>query len=108
MSDSYFDRLIRSVEEEDHAVFVGREEGRFLLAEFRGARFDPPLLFDFTENELDAAVRAAGPSGKTLWPDVPEPEGGFRLILVHLDESLMRTRIPTRRVYVSQGQIWAE
>ncbi len=108
MSDSYFDRLIRSVEDEDHGVFVGRDQGRLLLAEFRGERFDPPLLFDFTEEELDAAVRAAGRDGKTLWPEVPEPEGGFRLLLVHLDESLMSTRIPTRRVYVSRGQIWAE
>lgn len=108
MGDSYFDRLIRSVEGEDHGVFVGRDEGRLLLGEFRGARFDPPLLFDFTEEELDAAVRAAGPSGRTLWPEVSEPEGGFRLVLVHLDESLMSTRVPTRRVYVSRGQIWAE
>ena len=108
MGDSYFDRLVRSVEDEDHGVFVGRDEGRLLLAEFRGVRFDPPLLFDFTEEELDAAVRAAGRDGTTLWPEVPEPEGGFRLVLIHLDESLMSTSIPTRRVYVTRGQIWAE
>ena len=108
MGDSYFDRLIRSVEDEDHGVFVGHDEGRLLLAEFRGERFDPPLLFDFTEEELDAAVREAGRDGKSLWPEVPEPEGGFRLLLVHLDESLMSTKTPTRRVYVSRGQIWAE
>lgn len=108
MGESYFDRLVRSVEDEDHGVFVGHDEGRLLLAEFRGVRFDPPLLFDFTAEELDAAVRAAGRDGTTLWPEAPEPEGGFRLVLVHLDESLMSTRIPTRRVYVSRGQIWAE
>ena len=108
MGDSYFDRLIRSVEDEDHGVFVERDEDRLLLAEFGGVRFDPPLLFDVTEEELDAAVRHAGPSGVTLWPEVPEPEGGFRLVLIHLDESLRSTRIPTRRVFVSRGQIWAE
>ena len=108
MGDSFFDRLIRSVEDEDRGVFVGRDEGRLLLAEFRGERFDPPLLFDFTEEELEAAIREAGRDGTTLWPEVPEREGGFRLLLVHLDESLMSTRTPTRRVYVSGGQIWAE
>jgi hypothetical protein len=108
MGDSYFDRLIRSVEDDDHGVFVGRDQGRLLLAEYHGERFDPPLLFDFTEEELDAAVRAAGRDGKTLWPEVPEPEGGFYLLLVHLEESLNSTRIPTKRVYVSNGQIWAE
>ena len=89
-------------------MFVGRDEGRLRLAEFRGVPFDPLLVFDFTEEELDAAVREAGPSGTTLWPEAPEPEGGFRLVLIHLDESLMSTSIPTRRVYVSRGQIWAE
>jgi hypothetical protein len=108
MGDSYLDRLIRAVENEDDAVFVRRDEGRVLLAEYRGERFDPPLLFDFTEEEFEAAVREAGPDGKTLWPEVPEPEGGYRLLLVHLYESLTGMRIPTRRVYVSNGQIWAE
>ena len=108
MGDSYFDRLVRSVEDEDHGVFVGRDEGRPRLAEYHGERFDPPLLFDFTEEELDAAVRELGRDGKKLWPEVPEPEGGFRLLLVHLYESLDSTTIPTRRFYLSQGQIWAE
>ena len=61
MGDSYFDRLVRSVEDEDHGVFVGRDEGRLLLGEFRGERFDPPLLFDFAEEELD--VPFARPDG---------------------------------------------
>ena len=108
MGDSYFDRLIRSVEDEDRGVFVRRDEGRFLLAEYRGQRFNPPLLFDFTEEEFEAAVRRAGRDGRTLWPEVPEPEGGFRLVLVHLDESLRGMRSPTSRVYLAQGQIWAE
>ena len=108
MGDSYFDRLVKSVEDYDHGVFVRDDEDRFLLAEYHGQRFDPPLLFDFTADELDVAVRQAGPSGKTLWPEVPEPEGGYRLVLVHLEESLNSTRIPTRRVYVARGQIWAE
>ena len=108
MGDSYLDRLVRSVEDQDQGVFTGGDEGRLLLTEYRGDRFDPPLLFDFTEEELDAAVRAAGRDGTTLWPEVPEPEGGFRLLLVHLYERLNSTRIPTRRVYVLRGQIWAE
>ena len=107
MGDSYLDRLVRSVEDEDDGVFVRRDEGRF-LAEYRGERFDPPLLFDFSEEEFDAAVHGAGRSGKTLWPDVPEPEGGFRLLLVHLEESLNGMRSPTRRVYLAEGQVWAE
>ena len=108
MGESYFDRLIKSVEDEDHGVFVGRDDGRLLLAEYRGDRLDPPLVFDFSEEELDAAVRRAGPSGTTVWPEVPEPEGGFRLLLVHLYESLNSMTLPTRRVYLSRGQIWAE
>ncbi len=108
MGDSYLHRLVEAVEDEDDGVFVGRHEGRVLLAEYRGERFDPPLLFDFNEEEFEAAVREAGPTGKTLWPEVPEPEGGFRLLLVHLYENLNSVRVPTRRVYVSRGQILAE
>jgi hypothetical protein len=104
---SYYDRLVRSVQDEDQGVFVTRDDGCLLLAEYRGERFDPPLLFDFTAEELEVAVRAAGPLGRTLRPDAPEPEGGFGLVLVHLDESLRSGR-PTRRVYVADGQIWAE
>lgn len=48
------------------------------------------------------------PSGKTLWSEVPEPEGGFRLLLVHLYESLNSVKGPTRRVYVAAGQVRAE
>jgi hypothetical protein len=108
MSDSYLDRLARSVEDEDQGVFAGRDQGRLLLAEYRGDRFDPPLLFDFTEEEFEAAVHQAGPDGKALWPEVPAPEGGFRLLLVHLYESLNSAKSPTRRVYIAEGQVWAE
>jgi hypothetical protein len=109
MDESYLDRLVRAVEEEDRAVFVGPDaDGHRLLAEYRGDRFDPPLVFDFTDDEFDAAVREASPDGRTLWPEVPEPEGGFRLLLVHLYESLSGMKRPHRRVYVSEGQVRAE
>jgi hypothetical protein len=109
MGESYLDRLVRAAEEEDRAVFAGPDaDGHRLLVEYRGEHFDPPLVFDFTEEEFDAAVREAGPDGRTLWPEVPEPEGGFRLLLVHLYESLSGEKRPTRRVYVSRGQVWAE
>ena len=108
MADSYLDRLVGSVQDEDQGVFVARDDGRLLLAEYRGERFDPPLLFDFDADEFEAAVREAGPDGRTLWPEVPEPEGGFRLLLVHLYESLNSSKTPTRRVYVADGQVWAE
>lgn len=107
MDDSYYDRLVRSVQDEDRGVFLTSDDGRLLLAEYHGERFDPPLLFDFTAEELEVAVRAAGPFGRTLRPDAPEPEGGFGLVLVHLDESL-RSGHPIRRVYIAEGQIWAE
>jgi hypothetical protein len=107
VADSYLARLVRSVEDEDRGVFA-RRDGRLLLAAYRGERFDPPLLLDVTDEEFDAAVREAGPTGTTLWPDAPEPEGGFRLLLVHLDESLSGMQRPTRRIYVAEGQVWAE
>ena len=108
MGDSYFDRLVQAVEDDDHGVFVRRDDGGLLLAEYHGDQFDPPLLFDFTAEELDATVRETGRDAKTLWPEVPEPEAGFFLLLVHLYESLNGMRPPTRRVYLSRGQIWAE
>jgi hypothetical protein len=109
MQQSYLHRLIRTAEEEDRAVFIGPDaRGHRMLAEYRGDRFDPPLVLDFTEEEFDAAVREAGPDGRSLWPEVPEPEGGFRLLLVNLYESLSGMKRPTRRIYVSRGQLWAE
>jgi hypothetical protein len=106
MQMSYLARLVKSVEDEDDGVFVGPDSaGHFHLTEYRGERFDPPLLFDFTEQEFDAAVHEAGASG---WPEVPAAEGGYRLLSVHLYESLSGEKTPTRRVYIADGQIWAE
>jgi hypothetical protein len=109
MQMSYLARLVKSVEDEDDGVFVGPDAtGHFFLTEYRGDRFDPPLLFDFTEQEFDAAVHEAGASGTAVWPEVPAPEGGYRLLSVHLYESLSAEKPPVRRVYIADGQIWAE
>ena len=72
------------------------------------ARFDPPLMLDFSEEEFEATVRSAGPGARSLWPEVPEAEAGVRLLLVHLYESLCGMKTPVRRVYLSEGQVWAE
>jgi hypothetical protein len=109
MTMSYLDRLVKSVEDEDGGVFIGPDaEGHLLLSEYRGDHFDPPLLLDFTEEEFDAAVHEAGPSGSSVWPEVPAPEGGYRLLSVHLYESLSKEKTPVRRVYIAEGQIRAE
>lgn len=110
MSDSYLDRFVSAVEKGDRAVFVGSDiHGHRRLSEYRGLRFDPPLVLDFTEEEFEAAMHAAARGGGlSLWPDVPEPEAGIRLMLVHLQESLTGMSRPSRRVYVSEGQLWAE
>jgi hypothetical protein len=109
MGMSYLDRLVKAVQDEDGGVFIGPDaDGHLFLAEYRGDRFDPPLLFDFTAEEFDAAVREAGSSGSSVWPELPAPEGGYRLLSVHLYESLSGEKIPSRRVYISDGQIWAE
>jgi hypothetical protein len=109
MGMSYLDRLVKAVEDEDGGVFIGPDaDGHLFLAKYRGDRFDPPLLLDFTEEEFDTAVHEAGPSGSSVWPELPAPEGGYRLLSVHLYESLSREKTPVRRVYISEGQIWAD
>jgi hypothetical protein len=109
MAASYLDRLVKAVEDEDGGVFTGPDtDGHLSLIEYRGDHFDPPLLFDFTEAEFDAAVEEAGPSGRSVWPEEPAPEGGYRLLSVHLYESLSRETTPVRRVYISDGQLRAE
>jgi hypothetical protein len=109
MSDSYLDRFVRAVEEGDRGVFVGPDaEGRRLLAEYLDDHYDPPLVLDFTEAEFEEAVHATGRGARSLWPEVPEPEAGIRLMLVHLYESMRKEKRPTRRIYVSRGQLWAE
>jgi hypothetical protein len=109
LTNSNLDRFINAVEDDDRAVFVGPNAcGRRLLAEYRGLRFDPPLMLDFSEEEFEATVRTAGPGARSLWPEVPEAEAGVRLLLVHLYESLCGMQTPVRRVYLSEGQVWAE
>jgi hypothetical protein len=109
MGISYLDRLVKAVEDEDGGVFIGPDaDGHLSLAKYRGDRFDPPLLLDFTEEEFDTAVHEAGPSGSSVWPELPAPEGGYRLLSVHLYESLSREKPPVSRVYISEGQILAE
>jgi hypothetical protein len=109
MNDGYLDRFVSAVEEADHAVFVGPDaDGRRLLADYHGHRFDPPLILDFSEEEFEATVRITGPGARSLWPEVQQAEAGVRLLLVHLDESLSGMKTPLRRVYLSEGQVWAE
>jgi hypothetical protein len=109
MGMSYLDRLVKAVEDEDDGVFIGPDaDGHLHLARYRGDRFDPPLLLDFTEEEFEAAVHEAGASGSSVWPELPAPEGGYRLLSVHLYESLAREKTPVRRVYIAEGQIQAE
>jgi hypothetical protein len=109
MTESYLDRFVRAVEVDDHAVFIGPDaDGHRLLAEYHAHRFDPPLILDFSEEEFDETVRSAGPGAHSLWPDVPDAEAGFRLLLVHLYESLSGMKTPVRRIYLAKGQVWAE
>jgi hypothetical protein len=109
MSDSYLDRFVRAVEEGDRAVFGGPDaDGHRLLAKYHDDRYAPPLVLDFTNDEFDAAVRTTGSLARSLWPDAPEPEAGIRLMLVHLYESMRGMKRPQRRVYISEGQLWAE
>lgn len=110
MSDSHLETFIRAVEADDRAVFLGPDaQGHRLLAEYRGLRFDPPLVLDFSEEEFESALHAtARGGGRSLWPDVSEPEAGIRLMLVHLQESLTGMTQPSRRVYIADGPLWAE
>lgn len=109
MTMSYLTRLVKAIEEEDGGLFAGQDaDGHLLLAEYRGNRFVPPLVLDFTEEEFDAAVHTAARGGGSAWPGVSAPEGGYRLLSVHLYESMSGERTPTRRLYLSNGQIWAE
>ncbi|GAA1285513.1 hypothetical protein GCM10009609_58760 [Pseudonocardia aurantiaca] len=109
MNDGYLDRFVRAVEEGDRAVFVAPDvDGHRLLAEYHGRRFDPPLVFDFDEEEFVAALHGAGRGGRSLWPDLPEPEVGFRLMLVYLYESIDAVGPPLRRVFISDNELQAE
>jgi hypothetical protein len=109
MSDSYLDRFLRAVEEDDHAVFIGPDDhGSRHLVKYHDDHFDPPLLLDFTEKDFDSAVHATGHSARSLWPDDPEPEAGIKLMLVHLYESMSKEKRPRRRIYISEGQLWVE
>jgi hypothetical protein len=109
MGVAYLDRFVKTVEESDHAVFTGPDEHRRRhLVKYHDDRFDPPLLLDFTEEEFDAAVHATGRDARSLWPDDPEPEAGIKMMLVHLYESMSVERRPRERIYLSNGQLWAE
>jgi hypothetical protein len=104
---SHLSRLVEAIEHENGGVFAGPDaDGHLLLAEYRGDRFEPPLVLDFTEEEFDSAVLAAGRS--STQPGVSAAKGGYRLLSVHMYESLSGERAPTRRVYLSGGQLWAE
>jgi hypothetical protein len=109
MSHPFLDRFLRAVEADYGAVFAGPDaDGHRLLVEFAGDRYDPPLVVDFGEEEFEAAVRRLEKSGHSVWPEVPPVEGAIRLMTVHLEESLLSTRPVSQRVYIAEGQIWAE
>jgi len=110
MSNPYLDQFISAIEAGDNAIVAAPDgKGHHRLVEYQGERYDPPLVLDFSDEQFEAAVYATARGGGTsLWPDVPEPQAGIRLMLVHLEESMMGMRRPQRRVYFSEGQIQAE
>ncbi|OZM82566.1 hypothetical protein [Pseudonocardia sp. MH-G8] len=110
MSTTYLDQFVRAIEAGDRAVVVGPDDsGHRALLGYQGEHYDPPLVLDFSDEQFEAAVYATARSGgSSLWPDVPEPEAGIRLMLVHLEESLMSTKPVSRRIYIAEGQLQAE
>jgi hypothetical protein len=109
MTHSFLDRFVRAVELDYGAVFAGPDaDGHRLLLEFAGDHYDPPLVLDFGEEEFEAAVHGMEGSGHSVWPDAPPAEGAVRLMTIHLEESLRSTRPISQRVYISEGQLYAE
>jgi hypothetical protein len=82
--------------------------GRPLLVEYSGRRFDPPVILDFTEAELLAALTSIGRRSQSLWPDIPATEVGFRLALVHLEESIDPLTHQPTRVYFADDHLMVE
>lgn len=109
MSHPVLDRFLRAVEGDYGAVFAESDHGGHrLLVEFAGDRYDPPLVLDFSAEEFEAAVHGMEKSGHSVWPEVSPTEGAIRLMTIHLEESLRSTKPVSRRVYISDGQLWAE
>jgi hypothetical protein len=100
MSASYLSRFVDVIRDNDGGVFTEPDaEGRHRLIEYGGHVFANPVTLDFTEAEFTDAVEAIGRSGQSLWPEVAPMEAGFRLILVHLQESMATLKQEPTRMY---------
>ena len=109
MRESHLSRFISAIENGDRGVFSEPDaEGRPLMVEYAGQRFDPPVVLDFTETELFNAVTSMGHRSQSLWPDIPAAEVGFRLALIHLEESIDPLTHQPTRVYFAGDQLRVE
>jgi hypothetical protein len=97
---AYFQQLITYLG--DNGTIVRPRRGPIQIRMFRGLELAPPVRIAFGEAELDDALNRIGRDARGLYPDDPVMLAGFKLFLVHVDETLA-TRPPERIDLVFDG-----
>lgn len=80
--------LGRLLREEGTNCEVETAAGHLLIRGDARETWEPPVRLAMSDTDLQAYVRSCADSGPELWPDVSPVVGGYRLFLVHLDETL--------------------
>lgn len=59
-----------------------------VITSYRGRALDPPVRLLLSQRELDAHLEGMAADGRKVFPRVDPRTGAYRLLLVHLDETL--------------------
>ena len=86
--------LARLLREEGTDCEVETAGGHLLIRGDGRETWEPPVRLAMSDADLQAYVRACADSGPDLWPEVSPVVGGYRLFLIHLDETLATKAVP--------------
>ena len=83
-------------------------EGRAQIYRWDGTSYDPPIVFDVDDDELNRYVAAVADDVEVLWPGRDPQWASFALLITHIDEELRTSEpAPTRLRIDERGRLTA-
>lgn len=98
------DRLIRDLPDLG-ARAVRQGDNQLVISSCRDRRFDPPVVLRATPQDIDGYLDALRVDAAVVFPEAPAREGAYRLLLVHLEETLLSNQPAPRQISLREGRL---
>ncbi|GED08270.1 hypothetical protein [Cellulosimicrobium cellulans] len=84
-------------------------EGGALLHRWDGMSYDPPIVLDVADDDLNRFLDAVADDGEVLWPGRDTQWAGCALLITHIDEVLRTSETsPVRLRIDGEGRLRAD